>query len=302
MKCIYIYNPKSGKGLAEKKRKYIVRELSKTYKNLDVIKTDHPRHAKELAEKSCGVYDYLFVAGGDGTLNEVVNGIAEKPKAPILGYIPLGTVNDFAHSARIPRKIKKAVKVICTGKPSYHEIFKVNNNYGVYICAMGVATETSYATKQKAKKALGKMAYFFHGLKKLFRTPTFPITIEFEGGCVKDSLALMLAVNSRYVASFPLNREFSFNDGYIDLLLVKEDKKIVSIPCLFTIARIFLFGLRGWIAKRTTHLKVNSFTLTTTDNNVINIDGEGVGSGKFEFQVIKNGMQIILPKKKKKRA
>ncbi len=296
MKCLYIYNPKSGKGKAEKNKKKIVEKLSTVFDNLEVVQTKFSGHAKELASNACGKYEYLVVAGGDGTLNEVINGVAEKENQPIIGYIPLGTVNDFAHSVGIPRNINKAVDTICNGKMLSHEIFKAGDHYGVYVCAMGVATDTSYATKQIAKKTLGKLAYFFYAFKRIFRYKPIPMTLEFSGGKIEDRFALLLAVNSRYVASFKINRNFAYNDGYVDIMLVQEKKKYVRIRSLITIAKVFMLGIGNRLPKNATRLHLKEFVLTAPDSAVINLDGEGMGSGKFKFCVIKNGIQIIVPK------
>lgn len=296
MKCLYVYNPKSGKGKAEKKKKEIVEKLSSFFDELEVVKTNFSGHAKELASSACGKYDYLVVAGGDGTLNEVVNGVAEKEGRPILGYIPLGTVNDFAHSVGIPRNINKAVHTICNGKPLSHEIFKAGDHYGIYVCAMGIATDTSYATKQLAKKTLGKFAYFCYAFKRIFRYKPIPMTIQFDGGKIEDRFALLLTVNSRYVASFKINRNFAFNDGYVDIMLVQERKKYVRLRSLITIARVFMLGIGNRLPKNAIRLHLKEFTLSAPDSAVLNLDGEGLGSGKFNFTVIKDGVQIIVPK------
>lgn len=296
MKCLYIYNPKSGKGKAEKNKKMIIEKLSAFFDELNVVATKFSGHARELARDACGKYDYLVVAGGDGTLNEVVNGVAEREGQPIIGYIPLGTVNDFAHSVGIPRKINKAVDNICNGKPLSHEIFKAGDHYGIYVCAMGVATETSYATKQVAKQKLGKLAYFCHGLKKIFRFKPIPMTLEFDGGKIEDRFALLLTINSRYVASFKINRNFAYNDGYVDILLVQERKKYVRLRSLITIAKVFLFGIGNRLPKNATKLHLKEFMITAPDTEVINLDGEGLGSGRFKFTVIKDGIKIIVPR------
>ena len=289
MKCLYIYNPNSGKGKAEKNKDYIINNLSNHFSKLDIVATQYPGHAKILASDACGNYDYLIVAGGDGTLNEVVNGIAERENRPILGYIPLGTVNDFAHSVGISKNIK-----ICNGNPISHEIFKVNQKYGVYVCAMGVGTQTSYITKQKSKKILGKLAYFFSAFKLVFKAKPMPLTLKFEGGEIKDNFALLLAINSRYVAGFKVNKNFALNDGYIDLVLVKNNKKRITIKSLFSIAKIFLFGIKKKASKNIIKLRLKSFNLFSPDSEVINLDGEGVGSGDMKFEVIKDGIKIIV--------
>ena len=89
MKCIFVYNPESGKGKIKKYRDYILKELAEKYGEVDCVETRHAGDATELAKNACGVYDYFFVSGGDGTINEVVNGFGENENPPILGNAQL---------------------------------------------------------------------------------------------------------------------------------------------------------------------------------------------------------------------
>lgn len=299
MKCLYIYNPTSGKGKAKKKRQYIVSKLQSHFDGLDVVETTHPGHAKDLASDACGKYDVLCVAGGDGTLNEVINGVAGHEVKPTLAYIPLGTVNDFAHSTCIPRSIKGAVDNIINGTAIEHDIFKVNDNFGIYVCGAGVFTESSYSTDQKTKKALGKVAYFVHGIKKVFTTQSLPMKIQYEGGEIEDKFAIFLAINSRYVAGFKLNNNFKYNDGIVDVLLVENKKKIVSLHNIFKVFKIFLLGVNRKASHGMVHLRLSTFKITSPQQLYINIDGENIISNEINFSVIKQGIKIIVPNNKK---
>lgn len=104
MKCIFIYNPNSGKGKTAKKLTYIVKKLKKRYASVDVYATkakgDLTRKVAEVAEQ----YDCIVFSGGDGSFNEVLRGLGDRETLPLLGYIPGGTANDIAHSLGIPRK------------------------------------------------------------------------------------------------------------------------------------------------------------------------------------------------------
>ena len=95
--------------------------------------TTHSGHATALAKSAIGKYDYFFTAGGDGTINEVINGFGDSEQKPILGYIPCGTVNDVARSLGLKKNIKKAVKILMEGEPKTHDTFRVNNKYGIYV-------------------------------------------------------------------------------------------------------------------------------------------------------------------------
>ena len=91
-KCIFVYNPNSGKSKLIKRIKYIVQELETIYDQVDYVATTHKGHATEIASDACGKYTHLIISGGDGSVNEVINGVAEQDNAPIIGYLPSGTV------------------------------------------------------------------------------------------------------------------------------------------------------------------------------------------------------------------
>ena len=294
MKCLMIYNPKSGKGKLVGQEKTIVQKLKSKFSIVDVQRTEYAGHAIELAQNSCGKYDVLVCAGGDGTLSEVVNGVEEKEKAPIIGYIPVGTVNDFAHSVGIPNNINKAVDKIINGVPFSHDIFKVNNKYGIYVCCAGLFTETSYNTNQKNKKKLGKVAYVFHGMKKMFSTKSLKVKFSSEEMIYEGKLAMMLMANSRYVASFPINKKACLNDGLVDVVLIKEKKNKVSLSGVNKVLSMFLFGINRKPNNKVLRLKLKSFDIETDDNTTINIDGEKGESGSFHFEVIKEGVKIFI--------
>lgn len=291
MKCAFIYNPNSGKVKQEKYKDYIVNKLLSKYEVVDVFPSQKPRHATKLAKEACGRYDTLVVMGGDGTLSEVINGIAEEENKPVIGYIPHGTVNDVGHSLKLPRNVKKCIDVILKGKTLSHDIFKANDKYGIYVCCAGLFTETSYSTRQKDKKRIGKLAYFFHGCKKLLKTNSVDLKISFDGGEIEGRFAFVLVLNSRSVAGFKINGKAKLNDGKMDILLVKDKGKKVSMKGIFKVFSLFVCGLQ----RQGIRLRLDRFTVETRDDEVINIDGENAFTGGFDFQVLKNGIEIIVP-------
>lgn len=300
MKCLFIYNKESGKGKIEKYKDYILKSLQKKFGEIEVISTTYAGHATMLASKAKENYDYLFVAGGDGTLNEVVNGLGGKVQKPIIGYIPTGTVNDVAHSLGISRNIKRAVKTILNGEPFAHDIFKVNDKYGIYVCCAGLFTKSSYTAERNVKKAIGKSAYFFKGARELFDTKPVDIVLKSGELEVKQSAALMLVLNSRYVAGFRANKDASLNDGLVDVVLVPCNENKIKAKPIFKIAKLFTLGI-NYLAKRgeIIHFALPSFTLETSEATSINLDGEKSCQGTFEFTMIQKAVKILVTKGKK---
>ncbi len=297
-KCLFVYNPFSGRGKIAKKEKQIVSMLETKFE-VDVVVSEYAGHIGDIVKERGEKYDLIVVSGGDGTLNEIVNSLALLSKKPRLGYIPTGTVNDVAHSLYIPRNIKKAVKNILEGQVYKHDIFRMNDRYGIYVCCAGLFTETSYATNQKAKKKMGKIAYAFHGLKKIFITPSVNLKLTHDQGEIDGKFAFMLFLNSRSVAGMRINRRALLNDGLIDVILVRSKKDIVNIPAIARVALLFIRGVPKKSSKGIEFLRLNKFTVATSSDTIINLDGEKIGAGSFEFEVIRQGVDIIVPNLKK---
>ena len=296
MNCLFIYNPTSGKKRGKKNANYIENELKKHFDAVDVKPTGKAGDASEFSSEACGKYDVLVVAGGDGTLNEVINAIATKENRPRIGYIPTGTTNDLAHSLKIPKNVKRAVKIITAGKYISHDIFKVNEKYGIYVCAFGMCTGASYLTKQNKKNKFGKVAYFVEGVKELGGTKRFEISVKSDNINIEDNIVLGLIINSRYVGGFKINKMANCSDGFVNLILFKERKKRgVSIGVLFKVAKAFLFGINSIAKSKACHvLKLNKFEVTLPEDKIINIDGEMGTTGSFNFEVLKQHIQIFV--------
>src|SRR5699024_1584423 len=108
-------------------------------------------------------FDIIIAAGGDGTINEVINGLAPEAYRPKLGIIPAGTTNDFARALNIPRQIDQAVDVILANQSMLLDIGKVNEQYFMNIAGGGDLTELTYEVPSKLKAVLGQLAYYMKG-------------------------------------------------------------------------------------------------------------------------------------------
>jgi len=298
MRNIFVYNPESGNGKLKKYKDYIVKELSEKYGEIEVVETTHAGHANELAKESCGKYDYFFVSGGDGTLNEVINGFGEQENKPIVGYIPSGTVNDVAHSLGISKNIKKAVENLLEGEIFEHDIFKVNNKYGIYVCCAGLFSECSYSTRRASKKFFGKIAYFTKGAKDIFNATPVHVELITENEKINRNCAMVLILNSKSTAGFLMNKSAELNDGEVEVILCHSHENRVKLSEIIRTLMLFIRGVEKYKDnKKVTYRKLSSFTIKTQEGTIINLDGEKSGAGSFDFKIIKSGVKIIAPKK-----
>ncbi len=302
MRCIFIYNPVGGRGIIERKKDYIVQELKEKYEIVDAYATQCAGDMTRMAREAVGKYDAIVFAGGDGSFNELLQGIADFDDIPEIGYIPSGTVNDVAHSLKIPTTIKKALKVIKTGKVEKIDCMKVNDRYAIYIATTGAFTGATYTTPQPIKKAIGWLAYGLQTVKHNFTFEPFPISCKGGGKEIKtDGCVLIAFINSKYVAGFGMNLRADLQDGEMEVAIVERKKKaniFQIIGSYFVIAALFLFGYKTKM-RQITRLKGKSFDLELPDSMVWNIDGEKGMSGNIHIEIVPKKVPILLPAKKK---
>lgn len=297
-RCIFIYNEESGQGKLQRNFNFIVDSLKTKYGEIELLKTTHPCHAYEFLKENGENYDYVFVSGGDGTLNEVVNGSSRLSKKPIIGYLPTGTVNDVARSLNISRNIKKAVKVLTDGTVYEHDIFKVNDHYGTYVCCAGLFSVSSYKTPRKEKKIFGKISYFRNGCHELIKAKPLKLTLQLDDETISLDSALILISNSRSTAGFKFNKKAVLDDGKVDLFIYKSNKKSILLHQVLRVAHGFLFGIGGLKkSKSVVYRQVSKCKVIVSDNTPINIDGEKALDGSFDFEVINKGLKILVPNK-----
>lgn len=299
MKCIFLYNPKSGTGKVLKKIDYIYKTLLTKFPEVTLYETKSTEDTIMASKNACGKYDVLIFSGGDGTFNDVACGVATQEKRPILGYIPAGTVNDIAKNLKIPLNIKKALKIILEGKTIYHDVGKINDKYFMYVAAIGTFTGVSYRTKHDVKRIFGKIAYAFDGMKDLLNPTLSKIKLKFEDKTIEIDTPLLLVLNSISVAGIPFNKGGHLNDGKFDIIAVKKGLH----KGLFNIIRFFILGVLKLRRKTvTSHYKSSKFSVEMLDNPIWTIDGEAGPTGNVIIENLHNYLEIYIPTKKNKKA
>ena len=124
MNVLFIYNPYAGKTQIKNHLYDILNIFSKADYNLTIVPTKKAGQAKDYIKENYNKFDLLICSGGDGTLNEVINGllINKENNIPNLAYIPAGSTNDFAQSIKLPKNMANAAKLICEGRPKAYDI------------------------------------------------------------------------------------------------------------------------------------------------------------------------------------
>ena len=300
MNCIFIYNPVGGKGKIASKKDYIVSELKEKFETVDVYATKCAGDMTRAVREAVGKYDAIIFAGGDGSFNEVLQGIADFDETPILGYIPSGTVNDVAHTLGLPVKLKKALKTIKTGVVEAIDCMKVGERYAIYVVAAGAFTSATYNAPQIQKNHVGRIAYGLEGVRHNLKFQAFDIACSGDNESFETNECVLITfMNSKYVGGFRMNKRADVQDGKIEVAIVQRNKKksiIKKLSAYLAIAGLFLFGYHAKL-RNTTRMSGSAFDVKVGEDIVWNFDGEKGIQGNIRIEVIPRKVKIIVPKK-----
>lgn len=273
-KVIFIYNPVAGRGRIKKNLTDIASSFTFSGYDFSSYATKYKGDGARFIKESTESYDLYMTAGGDGTLSEIAGALIEKGiKAPI-GYIPVGSANDFGHSMGIPaNNIMGAVQNIIRGDVTRTDVGYLNNKMFVYVAAFGALTDVPYATPQKFKKVWGYLAYVFQAFKSFFPIRHYHLKIEHDGGVIEGNFVAGIISNSFYVGHFKsiLSRETKLDDGKLEVLLVKRQRSVLKL------ARCGLCMLQSHFDEDTMVKFTTSKMTITSDDIHWDLDGEDGG-------------------------
>ena len=298
MRCLFLYNPQSGKGKLARKLDYIEKKLKTRYDDVQICATESSVELERRAAEAEG-FDAVIFAGGDGTFNNVLCGLEGRQIQ--LGYLPAGTVNDVARSLGIPRSVKGALKVILKGHSQELDCMRVGERKAMYVVAAGAFTSATYNTPQAQKRTFGALAYAFEGIRHHLKLTVFPVKVTSGGETVETNAVLVLVLNGKSVAGFPVNRRGSMADGMLETIIIKQVLKpnlLRRLGALFSVAFFFVF--HGRIRKKDIiRLRGESVEVQTEPSVIWDFDGEEGFCGNAKIEVCPRRVKLFVPKKKK---
>lgn len=235
-KLLFFVNPAAGK---EEIRHHLMDAISYfTANGYDVLchPTQKALDIPEFIAQRGEEFDMIVSCGGDGTLNETVSGLMQIEKRPILGYIPAGTVNDFATSLHIPKTILEAIHNVVEGVPFEVDMGGFNAKYFTYVAAFGAFTKASYSPTHASKQALGRAAYILAGIRSM--TDIRPIHVIARSGdtVIEDDVIYGMISNATSVGGFKALDDsiVKMDDGLNELVLVRAPKSLQDFNSIIT--------------------------------------------------------------------
>lgn len=289
-----IYNPTSGREAIRRDLVDILDVYEEAgYETSAFATTPEPNSAMMEAKRAAEAgFDLLVAAGGDGTINEVVNGIAPLDKRPMLAIIPAGTTNDYARALSIPREDPlAAAKVILKGKAAKMDIGQANDSYFINIAAGGSLSELTYSVPSKLKSMYGYLAYVVKGAEMLTSIKPMDIHVKYDDEEFNGKSAMFFLALTNSVGGFEqIVPDAKLDDGKFTLLIVKTTKFAEILNLITEVLKGKHVNNPNLIYVKSEKVEVSS---TKNDRIMINLDGEYGGDAPVTFINHKQHIKIV---------
>jgi diacylglycerol kinase (ATP) len=292
MRYLFIINPIAGNGKGLKYISKIQEYFNDKDAEFKIEVTQHKNHGCEIAKEYSHNNDcHIFAIGGDGTINEVLNGIVGTNS--ILSIIPCGTGNDFVKTLYGSYFIEDYVTTLIEGISTSIDLAKVNDRYYLNIASVGFDSEVAYnVTKFKGLKFLpGIICYLLSVLYTAFKFRAIDLEIYIDNKVEKQKTFLLAAANGKcYGGGIFITPEATIFDGKLDICNIK---RVSVLKLLTSIGK----AIKGDIKhiKEVSYSKCNKAIVTSSTEFTLNIDGELLKTNHAEFQIIPRGIQMMLP-------
>jgi diacylglycerol kinase (ATP) len=297
MTYLLIFNPKSGKGNIQKDLPKIISFFKEKKILLDIHETVSQDDARNYLLQTKKTYDCVMVAGGDGTISTVLNGLLKLDRKPILGVLPYGSANDVSHILGIPRNIKKTLELYTHSKPAYIDAYQMNEHYFMYTAAAGLFTRISYDISRQSLNQFGQLAYYIEGIKDLTSEYNFQMEFQTKKQSFQKNVTLLLGLSANRVGGIPLlfKTTSKLDDGLFEINLF-ESKGFLSK------LRVLSFFIRfGRKVSSDIVLKEPYFKITAPQDVKWNADGEHVCDGDIEIKVLPKILPVYMSQRAKRK-
>ena len=298
-KIMLVYNPKAGRGLFQQSLPDIIDIFAKAGYRVETWPTQGVGDAVQKVAVYGGEADLIVAAGGDGTLDETIEGMFCGGNMKPLGYIPVGSMNDFASSLGLTLNARSAARSIVKGEIKPLDIGLFGTDHFVYVAAFGAFTDVAYQTNQDMKKALGKVAYMIEASRRLLDLKPVKMTIRVNGRTITDDFIYGMVSNSLSVGGIKhiTGKDVALDDGLFEVTLVHNPKTV------FDLQEIVGSLLSAEPSPLVETIKTDLITFDSNQDVPWTLDGEfGGAEDHVEIRVLKRAIDLILTQEQLEKA
>ena len=292
-RAVLLYNAAAGKGKIEKNIDRIVEIFGNAGYDMQPLPIRFGTNPFDW----CGEIDLAVIAGGDGTINYVVNAMMRKNISVNIGVIPAGTANDFAGAIGMSNNVLKAARQIAEGEVERIDCGKVEHLghgdneiiYFVNIFSFGIFTTTSQRTPEELKHKIGKMAYVVAAFKELRNIHGIPLTITTDAGAFYYPTLMALVFNGETAGRVPIARKSNLRDGVFDCIFLRKRSPVMSALDML----LYMIGIKTRAVK---YLRSSQLTLVTPMSEDTDVDGQSGGRFPMRVSCMHGALKIVCPK------
>lgn len=288
-KYAVIMNPAAGRGKGKKLQNSIVELLHEELGDIEVFQTEYPNHAQELARQLKDKNSMIIAVGGDGTINEVVNGMVRGKAA--LAVIPTGSGNDFTKMLNLPKDISAVIQTIKAGKRKKIDIGKVGDRY--FPNGIGIGFDVWVVRESmKVSRLRGFLIYLYSVIKTVFlyKNQTITFTTD-EESTLRDIFLIAIGNGKAMGGGFFLTPQAEVDDGQLDICIIRALSK-----------REVLLNLPKAIHGKHTELeqvemlRKNKVTIHSDEGIAVHADGEllGMEFKELEISLIPAALEVVV--------
>ena len=283
--ALLLYNPESGRGRIGKN----LDRLVAVFRSYDYRLTPREIDFAHTPFDGGETPELIVVAGGDGTVNYVVNRMKQAGLNLPLGILPAGTANDFAKALGMSHDPLEAARQIILGEETPIDCGRGNGLYFVNIFSFGIFTTTSQRTPNERKHRIGKLAYLIEGVKEFRAMHAVPLKVVADGRSFDLNSLMVLVFNGETAGGFHLARHSSVRDGLFDVVMVEKRNLITSTLAMGH----YLLGGNPRVVHR---LRVQSLEIESTLNEPTDVDGQPGAEFPLHIECLPGELRIRCPK------
>lgn len=289
-KVKFIYNPFSGEAVITKNLDTIIGKYQAKRYTIVPFRISTEQNLEDAFLDIDSSYHHILGAGGDGTINQIINIMKKKNLDIPLAILPVGTANDFAKYIGMPADIGSACDKILAGKIQEIDLGKANDKYFINVFSFGLFTDVSHKTPTHLKNTIGKLAYYLNGIKELPSFKKLDIKVTSDEFFYEGNALIFFTFNGRTAGNINISYKSEINDGLLDVIIVKGENIRSTLSSL--LAFLKLEHLEK--PKDIIHFTTSDFTVEYSDSSLeSDIDGEVGPTSPIHISCIENGLKMI---------
>ncbi|WP_229683253.1 YegS/Rv2252/BmrU family lipid kinase [Virgibacillus oceani] len=288
--ALFLFNGNAGNRDLEQKLSQTLPILSQSIKQITVLKTQTINELKDGCVAYASEVELIIIMGGDGTVHECINSIAELEIRPIIAILPAGTCNDFSRMLRIPQNLRQAAEAIVNGEIIPIDLGKTDNWYFLNFWGIGLVADTSLNINETQKRSLGVLSYFMSSIKTVTQSEPFSYKMKTDVETYEGEAVMLVVLNGGFIGTrqIPIPSIRS-DDGFFDILIVKNStlasfKELIMLDQpnnnLDQLSELIYF-------------QAKELTISTDPTKTIDMDGEINGMTPSELSILPGHIQMI---------